>query len=268
MSLTLVLVRAAVCYATWIALGALLVRRSRQAVDRDDHSSRAAAARAGVWFLAGFAPTFSVWCFDWVLSLDRHFSSTIFALYHFAGLFLSGVAIVTVLAIVARRRGTVRLGEDALHDLGKLLFAFTLFWAYLWFSQYLLIWYTNEPEETAYYLGRHAGGFEPLAVANVLLNWAIPFAMLLSAHAKRRETMLLRACALVLAGRALDLYLGVQGAGGGESPPLRLWDVALPLGAVGAFLWSFRRAFERSTRERPPPQPLHGAHVLSAQESA
>jgi len=92
--------------------------------------------------------------FDLVLSLERQFSSTIFAIHHFAGAFLSALALITMLALAAARRDLLparAVAQDVLHDLGKLLFAFAFFWGYIWFCQFMLIWYTNMPEETGYY---------------------------------------------------------------------------------------------------------------------
>ncbi len=248
MSVPFLLARQAVCYVVWIGLGAVLLRRSRRAIAVDDVATRAAAARAAAWFLVGFAPTFSMTAFDLVLSLERQFSSTIFAIHHFAGAFLSALALITMLALAAARRDLLparAVAQDVLHDLGKLLFAFAFFWGYIWFCQFMLIWYTNMPEETGYYALRHAGGWEPIAILNVLLNWTVPFLLLLSARAKQRPRVLWLACVVILVGRLVDLHLAIVQPSLGASPALRLSDVALPVGACGAFLWSWRRAFAR-----------------------
>ncbi len=250
MSVPFLLGRQAVSYVVWIGLGAVLLRRSRRAIEVDDPATRAAAARAAAWFLVGFAPTFSMTAFDLVLSLERQFSSTIFAIYHFAGAFLSALALLTLLALALDRRDLLparAVTEDVFHDLGKLLFGFAFFWGYIWFCQFMLVWYTNMPEETGYYALRHAGGWEPIAILNVCLNWTIPFLLLLSARMKRKPQALSIACLVILAGRFVDLHLAIVQPSLGASPALRLWDVALPLGACGAFLWSWRRAWARES---------------------
>ncbi len=258
MTLPLALSRSVLFHVLWIALGFLLVQRSRRAIAFDDAASRSAAARAGVWFLVAFAPTFSLFTFDWVLSLEKHFTSTIFGIYHFSGLFLSGVSLVTLLAVSLKRRGVLPAGpgwEDTLHDLGKLVFAFAFFWGYIWFSQYMLIWYTNMPEETSHFVLQDSGGWQPLAAANVLLNFGLPFVLLMSRHAKRSETVLVRVCSAVLVGRWLDLYLSVAPPSLGAEPSFGFWEVGLGLGAAGAFLWSFRRAIARA----PVPAPVEAS---------
>ena len=94
-----------------------------------------------------FGITVTLASFDWVMSLEYHWFSTIFGVYNFAGLFLSGLAAIILVALWLERAGPLRdvLNEDHLHDLGKLLFAFSVFWMYIWFSQYMLIWYTDIP---------------------------------------------------------------------------------------------------------------------------
>ena len=97
------------------------------------------------------------------------------------------------------------MNQEHLHDLGKLIFAFSTFWMYIWFSQYLLIWYANIPEETSYFTRRLAGFWEPLFFLNFLLNWAVPFLVLLSVKAKRSSSMMLKVCWVILVGRWVDL---------------------------------------------------------------
>lgn len=241
--------RSVLFHAAWIGFGALLIRRSRRAIAEDTADARAAAARAGVWFLAAFAPTFSLFAFDWILSLEAHFASTIFGIYHFSGLLLSGIALLSILAIGAKRRGLLSPGpawDETLHDLGKLVFAFAFFWGYIWLSQFLLIWYTNIPEETSHYILQHTGGWQALAAANVGINFAMPFLLLMSRHAKRSETILVRVCSVLLVGRWLDLYSSVAPQSLGSQPSFGPWEIGLAIGAAGAFVWSFRRAFARS----------------------
>jgi len=110
-------------------------------------------------FLVVFAPTFSIASYDWILSLDSHWFSTMFAVYAFAGMFVQGIAAVTLAVVVLRHGGHLGDAVDTtqLHDLGKLLFAFSTFWAYIWLCQYLLIWYGNVPEEVTYYVRRTNG---------------------------------------------------------------------------------------------------------------
>jgi hypothetical protein len=197
----------------------------------------AAPGRAGRWS-AGFLVVFAVTCwlasYDWIMSLEPDWSSTIFGVYHFAGLLLAALAAVTVLAIWLRRRGELGadVTADTLHDLGKLLFGFSSFWMYTWFCQYLLIWYVNNPEETSHYVRRLHGAWGPLVLVNVLLNWGVPFLVLLPAAAKRNAGVLLKVALVVLVGRCLDLYLMIAPAVQVQ-PAFGLGEAGLLLGAGG-----------------------------------
>jgi hypothetical protein len=165
--------------------------------------------RLGAGFLVVFALTITAAAYDWIGSLDPSWSSTMFAVYIFAGVFVGGVAAVTLGTVTLARRQPLRaaVGEAQLHDLGKLMFAFSIFWAYIFVCQYLLIWYGNIPEEITHFLSRTNGGWLPLFVANVLINFVVPFLGLLSVPAKTNPRRLALIAGVILAGRWLDLYI-------------------------------------------------------------
>ena len=154
------IVRAAVYMAVWVTFAIAIVRTSR----RQDSDSSVAHTRRNVrlsiGFLVAFAVTFCLASFDWIMSLEPSWASTIFGIYNFAGMFSGGLALL-ILLVLRLRRGALRdfVNEEHLHDLGKLLFAFSTFWMYIWFSQYMLIWYADMSEETAYYVARLHGAW-------------------------------------------------------------------------------------------------------------
>jgi hypothetical protein len=229
--------RGLVYLAAWAVFTWLIVRASRL---RDQAGS--AAATSGVTRLsAGFLVVFGVTCwlssYDWLMSLEPGWSSTIFAVYHFAGLFQSSLAAVILLAVLLRRSTPLRafVTEDRLHDLGKLLFGFSCFWMYTWFCQYLLIWYTNHPEETAYFLRRSVGPWPAVLVVDLVLNWGIVFLVLLFRVTKRSPGILAAVALCVLAGRWVDLYQIIFPSLGETSGASGLLEVGLGLGAVGLF---------------------------------
>ncbi len=166
-------------------------------------SRRALRRRQSALFLVIFAFTIWLASVDWIMALDSGWASTIFGVYQFAGLFSAGIALMAMIAVVND------LSDAVLHDLGKLLFAFTTFWMYIWFSQYMLIWYGNMPEETGYFAQRLRGNWGILFVTNVLLNWAVPFILLLPQWTKRNRAILFRVAATVLVGHWIDLYLSI-----------------------------------------------------------
>ncbi|HWP42421.1 MAG TPA: hypothetical protein VNO14_04250, partial [Blastocatellia bacterium] len=147
--------RMAVVLAVWVLLSRLIWRESRRQDEDGSLEHTARSKRYSAIFLAVFAVTFSLASFDWLMSIEPEFYSTIYAFYCFSGLFLTGIAAIAILVIMLRRRGFLaEISEEHLHNLGKLIFGFSTFWAYMWLSQYILIYYANIPEETIYYLKR------------------------------------------------------------------------------------------------------------------
>jgi Ni/Fe-hydrogenase subunit HybB-like protein len=172
--------------------------------------------------------TLSVAAWDWGMSLEPEWFSTMYGVLVFAGTLQGGIAGVTVLALLLDRQGRLDapLGDSGRHDLGKLLFAFSTFWAYVWFCQFLLIWYANLPEETGHHAARLTGGWGTLFWLNPILCFVAPFVTQLSQTAKREPRILYQAALVVLLGRWLDTYLLVAPSQG----PVP----AFPLGAIAA----------------------------------
>lgn len=253
--------RAAAYVALWIAFAVAIVRTSRS----QDHTGGARATsrnvRLSIAFVIVFALTFWLASFDWIMSLEPHWYSTIFGVYNFAGAFASALALLILVLLWMRRHGPLAgfVTDQHLHDLGKLLFAFSTFWMYIWFSQYMLMWYSNIPEEAAYYVHRRGGAWLPLFYLNVVLNWVVPFLALLSRSAKRGRVL---ACvaATVLAGRWVDLYLMVWPAVIAGGARAGLGEIGPTLAAAGLFMLAFSRMF-RSAASVPVGEPALAASL-------
>lgn len=224
----LFLARAVVLAVVWLALIGALRSALAALVRRPSPEGRQRLVRTSLVFLPVFALTISVAAWDWGMSLEPEWFSTMYGVLLFAGAFQGGIAAVTALALLLDRQGKLDapLGEDARHDLGKLLFAFSTFWAYVWFCQYLLIWYANLPEETGHYAARFGGGWTTLFFLNPLLCFVLPFVAQLTQAAKRDPARLYQISLAVLFGRWLDTYLLVAPSQG-PAP-------AVPLGALAA----------------------------------
>jgi hypothetical protein len=199
----------AVIFIIWIGLAAMFRRLS----EKMDGPNALAEAEKSVKFSAVglilFAITICIASFDWIMSLEPHWFSTIFGVYVFSGTFQSGVAFVILAIIVLKSMGYLKhVNENHLHDLGKWLFGFSVFWAYMWISQYMLIWYANIPEETEYYVLRHHH-WNWQFFTNVVVNFAVPFLVLMTREAKRNFKVLSFASLVVLVGHYLDLYIMV-----------------------------------------------------------
>jgi len=174
------------------------------------------------------------------MSLAPHWYSTIFGVYVFAGGFVAGFALLSIVAVALKRSGLVpALGSEHFHDLGKLLFAFTVFWAYIGFCQFFLIWYANIPEETIWYRVRLEGGWKLVTIALAIGHFALPFFFLMSRTTKRNPTTLSMAAVWLLAMHFVDVYWLVIPSIEGLGARPGIVDVAALLSVGGAFLAAF-----------------------------
>jgi len=235
----------------WAGFTAVLVGASRRQ-DRDGGIAATRTSRAAsALFLVVFALTLSVVSFYFLLSLDAHWFSTMFAVLVFTDLMQTGTAFVAVmvgLLVMAGRFGGF-VNEHHLHSLGKMLFAWTGFWAYIYFCQFMLIWYANLPEETIYFLRRMDHGWLPYLLALPLLKFVVPFLLLLPRDAKRRAGRLVPVALLVLFAQFWELFLMVAPAVGHDGAAahahLPLIEFAGTLGFLGLFLFVFGSALAR-----------------------
>ncbi|GAB2847596.1 quinol:cytochrome C oxidoreductase [Hymenobacter ruber] len=166
---------------------------------------------ASALFLVLYAVSSSMSAWDWVMSVDTHWFSTMFGWYVFASWWVSGIAAIALTAIFLKQAGYLRaLSVNHLHDLGKLMFGFSIFWTYVWFAQFMLIWYANLPEEAVYF-NQRLGGFEGrytfLFYFNIVINFVFPFLGLMTRDAKRQMIIMKIVCIAILVGHWSDFYL-------------------------------------------------------------
>lgn len=179
-------IRVFLFFFIWIAIAFLLRHFS---IQQDKTGSEKSLARMRSVSAVGvilFALSFTFASFDWVMSLDPHWYSTIFGIYNFAGALVSCLAFTIIVVRILQSQGFLKIVTvEHYHDLGKLLFAFTCFWAYIAFSQYLLIWYANIPEETIWYAHRWEGSWKTMSLILVFGHFVLPFIFLLPRASKR-----------------------------------------------------------------------------------
>ncbi len=243
--------RAFVYLAAWTGLGLFIYRSSikqdsldEAGVEKQVHVVRKVSA--GGIFLYGLTLSFAA--VDWLMSLQPHWYSTIFGVYYFAASILAFFAFMILSTQALQAAGVMKqaITTEHFHDLGKLLFGYTVFWAYIAFSQFVLIWYANIPEETEFYLVRLSGGWEYLSYGLPIAHFFVPFLFLISRHIKRNRVALAAGAIWTLVLHFVDLYWLVMpnyGAhGGGHHEPhlsFTYTDFTAVLGVGGALLAVF-----------------------------
>jgi len=245
LTLIFFLARASLYFAIWFLLTRSLWRASLQqdAGHTLDLIRRFRRISAVGMILLTFTATFAT--IDWLMSLDPHWYSTVFGVYYGAGAMLAAVVVLTVLALYLRTQEVLRqeITVEHYHDLGKLMFAFMILWAYMSFSQYFLIWYANIPEETEWFKHRWTGIWKPLSLIVVVGHFGIPFLALMSRPAKRNLAVLAFFSLWLLLMRWLDLYWIVMPTLETESSSVSWIDIPPMLAIGGIFVWFAWRQF-------------------------
>ena len=241
------LIRAAVYFVVWSFIAVTYYRVSR----RQDTTGEAALS-ARLRLIAGpclivLAITQTFASIDWIMSLTPHWYSTMFGVYFFAGSFVGFIALLSVLAVAMRGAGLLdtAVTPEHLHDVGKFLFAFTCFWAYIGFSQFFLVWYANLPEETIWFKARLAGSWKAMSVLLMVGHFAAPFLYLMGRTVKRKGWSLAVGGAWLLAMHFVDLYWQIMPTLHPDGVRPSILDVAAVLAVGGSFVaaagWLMRR---------------------------
>ncbi len=197
-------------------------------------------------FLVLFAPLFTIFSVDLIKSLDPKWFSTIFGVYVFIGFVQASVAASILTIRMLQKKGYLSIvTADHFHDLGKYMFGFSVFWAYIGVSQYLLIWYANVPEETTFYLLREQPGWLWVSIALPLLRFVLPFLLLLPRMAKRTPAYLEKIAVIVIIGAWVDLFWLIMPYFSPKGVSFSIFDIGLFLGFLGVFAFCVRRFLSR-----------------------
>ncbi len=240
---TFFIIRVIVVFGLWSFFYYLLTKNSRkQDTSGDQKLTKKNIVISGI-FIPLFAITISVSAIDWLMSLEPHWFSTIFGVYYFAGSVWASLAAITLIVILLKDKGYLssRLNNDHYYSLGTLLFTFTCFWGYIAFSQYMLIWYANLPEENFWFLMRWSNGWEYFSVILILAHFIIPFGALLSYPAKTNPRRLKFMSVWILVMHYFDLYwLAMPNLNNNGNGYIFSWvDFVFPIGVVGLLILIF-----------------------------
>jgi len=236
---TFFIIRLVIYFIIWTLLSRTILKNSLRQDKNPDTIYTKRNVRNSVFFIILGVFTFSLASIDLVMSLQPHWYSTIFGFLTLSGMFLSGLATITIFMVILRSLGFKHIfTKDHMHDMGTLMMSFSFFWVYMWISQHMLIWYSNIPEETSYYMFRHFGGWGSLSFLNVILNWLIPFVILMPKASKLNDKIMLQIAIVILIGHWLDLYIMIMPALFGKQPVFGFWEIGLFLGFMALFFWA------------------------------
>ncbi|PRY04952.1 quinol:cytochrome c oxidoreductase quinone-binding subunit 2 [Pontibacter ummariensis] len=244
------LIRMVAYFALWIGLATWLRKNSVKEDLEGGTDYYHKNIRISAVFLVVFGVTSSTAAWDWVLSIDTHWFSTMFGWYVFSSWWVSGLAAVTLAVIFLKQNGYLKMvNANHLHDLGKFCFAFSIFWTYIWFSQFMLYWYANIPEEAIYFIERtNARGydFNWIFFGNLFINFFFPFLVLMTRDAKRQMIMLKIVTIAILIGHWFDFYLMIMpGTLRGEAS-VGLMEIGTALVFLGVFLLMFTKGLTKA----------------------
>jgi hypothetical protein len=197
-------------------------------------------------FLVFYAITVSTSSWDWIMSLDVHWYSTLFGWYVLIGMFVTSLAFITLLIWFLKRQGYLRyIREDHVHDMAIYMFAFSIFWTYQWFAQYELIWYGHLPEETAYYITR-VHHYKVIFFINVGVNFLVPFFGLITYNAKRQLNWVATIAAVLLVGHWIDYWLMIMPASAGDKSGIGILEIGMTILYACLFLFIVLRSLSKS----------------------
>jgi hypothetical protein len=188
------------------------------------------AFKHSAMFLVFFIVTESIMSWDWILSFDPHWFSTLFGWYVLSSMLVTAITVIALVTIFLKGKGYLEFVNDShIHDLAKFMFGFSIFWTYLWFSQFMLIWYSNIPEEVTYFITR-IEDYNVLFFGMVVINFLFPLLILMNSDFKRVNWFVVTAGIFIIIGHYLDIFVMVMPATVGES-----WFIGFP--EIGAFLF-------------------------------
>ena len=239
-------------YAVWTILTVVLwsvlgYKMRKLSLEADNANFSVAEARKYIFKNTVWAAIFIVWFsltvlstvpWFWLMSIDAHWYSTMYSWYTFASTWVAGIALIILFVVYLKNRGLLEYtNTEHLHDLGKFMFAFSIFWTYLWFSQFMLIWYANIPEETVYFKSRVEGAYKGEFWLMLIINFVAPLLILMRRGSKRNYGTITMMSLVVIFGHWLNMHQMIFGSVAAEHNELGLFDFGVAAGFIGIIMF-------------------------------
>jgi len=238
-------VRLVIFFALWILMTWLLRKTSLKEDQENNLKYFYKSEHYSRIYIFILAVTFSLLTFDLIMSIDVAWFSTIFAVKNFVSGFYHAVSVITLIVILLNRSGYYRdLSNPHLRYFSRYIFILGILWAYLWFIQYIIIWFGNIQEETIYYVIRTEGKWKTLFFLNIILNWALPFFILLPSRTNTNKIVLILVSIILIVGHWVDLYLQIMPGSIGEFN-IGFIEVGIFAGFAGLFIFIVSRSLSR-----------------------
>lgn len=243
------IIRNIIIFAIWTTFYFIMTRLSRKQDETGSQSLTSRNIKFSTAYILLFAFTITISGIDWMMSIEPHWYSTIFGVYYFSGTVVCALAALTLVVVLLREKGYLVPGlkDDHYYSLGTLMFAFVAFWGYIAFSQYMLIWYGDLPEETAWFIHRWEGGWAYASIILIIIQFIVPFFSLLSFPAKTNPKRLKFIAIWLLAAHYYDLYWVIMPGMAEVGRPYSFsWmDLVYPIALVGFVMLIFRLMVSR-----------------------
>jgi hypothetical protein len=184
----------------------------------------------------------------WIMSIDAHWYSTLFSWYVFASSLVAGMSMILLWVVYLKNNGNLSIvNKEHIHDLGKFMFAISVFWTYLWFAQYMLIWYANIPEETTYFITRQHGPYSILFYGGFIINFCMPIIILMSRPSKRNYFTVTTMALIIIFGHWLDFYQMMMPGPIGEHWTIGWYEIGLLCGFVGLMIFTVSNTLSKAS---------------------
>ncbi|MFN3269733.1 MAG: quinol:cytochrome C oxidoreductase, partial [Candidatus Kapaibacteriota bacterium] len=238
---TFFIIRTVVFIFLWFLFYYLFISNSRKQDSTSDQKLTKRNSIVSAAFMPVFAISLTFFAIDWLMSLEPHWYSTIFGVYYFAGTFLASLGAFTYISILLNEKGYLveGLGPDHYYSMGALLFGFTNFWAYIAFSQFMLIWYANLPEETFWFINRGVGSWFYMSIGIILVKFIVPYILLLPQPAKMDPKRLKIAALWILFAHYYDLFWVVMPTFSKNGIPFNWFELVPIVLGLGLFIMVF-----------------------------